>query len=56
MSVPGDTNRITVQINVKDQNGTEVKIDTEKEEQDDKKDDEKKEDEDKEGESDEKKE
>lgn len=56
MSVPGDTNRITVQINVKDQNGTEVKIDTEKEEQDDKKDDEKKEGEDKEGESDEKKE
>ena len=32
MSVPGDTNKISVQINVKDQNGSELKIDTDKEE------------------------
>ena len=56
MSIPGDTNRISVQINVKDQNGTEVKIDTEKEEQDEKKNDENKEEEGKEDDSSEKKE
>ena len=36
MSVPGDTNKITVNIDVKDQNGAEVKIKTgEKEEKTD---------------------
>ncbi|MBR2840085.1 hypothetical protein IKE82_02030 [Candidatus Saccharibacteria bacterium] len=32
MSIPGDSNKITVEINVKDQNGTEVKIDAKDEE------------------------
>ena len=33
MSVPGDTNRVSVQINVKDQNGAEVKINTDKDDE-----------------------